>query len=42
MVFLRGSDSRYDRPQVYYKDDLVQVAILPELEIALATVFAEQ
>jgi Uma2 family endonuclease len=42
MVFLRGSDGRYGRPQIYYKDDLVQVAILPELEIALATVFAEQ
>lgn len=39
MVFLQGIDGRYGRPQVFYKDDVVRVAIFPELEIALGTVF---
>ena len=41
MVFLRGTDGRYGRPQVFSMDDRVRVAIFPDLVIDLGTVFAE-
>ena len=42
MVFLLGRDRRYGRPEVYSKDDVVRVALFPDLEIALTTVFADK
>jgi hypothetical protein len=41
MVFTRGADRRYGRPEVYGDGDVVRVAIFPDLQIVLATVFAE-
>jgi Uma2 family endonuclease len=41
MVFHRGSNGAYGRPANYTSEDRVLVGVLPELEIDLATVFAE-
>ena len=41
MVFTRGADGRYGRPEVYGAGDVAGVTILPDLRIAFATVFAE-
>jgi Uma2 family endonuclease len=41
MVFTQGADRRYGRPEVYGDGDVVRVAIFPDLQISLATVFAE-
>ena len=41
MVFTRGADGRYGRPEVYGASDVAGASIFPDLRIALATVFAE-
>jgi Uma2 family endonuclease len=41
MVFIRGADSRYGRPNVYDAVGVIPVGIFPDLEIVLAAVFAE-
>jgi Uma2 family endonuclease len=40
-VFMLGPDGRYGRPQAFVDGDSVKVGIFPDLEIALAAVFAE-
>lgn len=41
MVFHRGSDGAYGRPANFTSGERIPVGVLPELEIDLATVFAE-
>ena len=41
MVFRQGAEGTYGRPANYTSEDRVPVGVLPELEIDLATVFAE-
>jgi len=41
LVFRRGADGKYDRPERYTSDDRVRVGFLPQLEIDLGVVFAE-
>jgi len=40
-VFKRGQDALYGKPALFTSDERVPVGVLPELEIDLATVFAE-
>jgi len=40
-VYRRAPDGQYGRPAVYTAGDRIPVALLPELEIDLATVFGE-
>lgn len=41
MVFHRGPDGAYGRPANFTSEECIPVGVLPELEIDLATVFAE-
>ena len=41
MVFVRGADRRYGRPEVYGAGGVMHVGIFPDLEIFLEAAFAE-